>query len=57
MRKQGKKASIEYLVFWEGYPAYEVTWEAEENLKNAPEKVAEYYGRIEDNAFSKEGRL
>ena len=55
VRKRGKKTSTEYLVFWEGYPAHEATWEPEENLKNAPEKVAEYYGRIEDNAFLKRG--
>ena len=57
VRKRGKKASTEYLVFWEGYPAHEAIWEPEENLENVPEKVAEYYRRIEDNAFSKEGRL
>ena len=56
-RKRGKKTTTEYLVFWEGYPAHEATWEPEENLENAPEKVAEYYRRIEVNAFSKEGRL
>ena len=56
-RKRGRKTTTEYLVFWEGYPAHEATWEPEGNLENAPEKVAEYYRRIEVNAFSKEGRL
>ena len=31
------------------------TWEPEENVKNAPEKIAEYYGRIEGNTSPKEG--
>ena len=40
----------EFLVFWEGYPAHDATWEPEDNLQNAQEKLAEYYGRIEHNA-------
>ena len=50
MRKRGRRTTKEYLVFWEGYPAHEATWEPEDNLQNAQEKLAEYYGRIEDNA-------
>ena len=34
-----------------------MTWEPEENVANAQEKIAEYYGRVEGNAFLKEGRL
>ena len=49
--------TIEYLIFWKGYPAHEMTWEPEENVKNAPEKIAEYYGRIEGNTSPKEGRM
>ena len=47
----------EYLFFWEGYPAHDATWEPEDNLQNAQEKLEEYYGRIEDNAEFKGGRL
>ena len=49
--------TIEYLIFWKGYPSHEMTWEPEENVKNAPEKIAEYYGRIEGNTSPKEGRM
>ena len=50
VRKSGRRIVKEYLVFWEGYPAHEATWEPEDNLQNAQEKLKEYYGRIEDNA-------
>ena len=57
-RQRGRqKPKIEYLVFWKGYPAHEATWEPEANVKNAPEKIAEYYRRVEDNTVSKEGRM
>ena len=50
MRKHRRRTTKEYLVFWEGYPTHEATWEPEDSLQNAQEKLAEYYGRIEDNA-------
>ena len=50
VRTRGRQRIKEFLVFWEGYPAHEATWEPEDNLRNAQEKLAEYYGRIEDNA-------
>ena len=56
-RRRGRQAKIEYLVFWKNYPAHEMTWEPEENVRNVQEKIAEYYGRIEGNASPKEGRL
>ena len=56
-RKRGKKTKIEYLVFWKGYPAHEATWEPEENVQNAPEKIADYYRRVEGNTVSKEGSM
>ena len=57
-RKRGKKKTqIEYLVFWKGYPAHEATWEPEDNVKNAPEKIEEYYRRVEGNTVSKEGSM
>ena len=56
-RRRGKKTIIEYLICWKGYPAHEMTWEPEENVVNAPEKIAEYYGRIEGNTSLKEGRM
>ena len=57
-RKRGKKKTkIEYLVFWKGYPAHEATWEPEENVRNAPEKIEEYYRRVEGDTVSKEGSM
>ena len=55
--RRGRKTTIEYLICWKGYPAHEMTWEPEENVVNAPEKIAEYYDRIEGNASLKEGRM
>ena len=55
-RKRGRKFNkTEYLVVWKGYPVYDSTWEPEENLANAPEKVAEYHSRVEGNTSYKEG--
>ena len=34
-----------------------MTWEPEENVKNAQEKIVKYYKRIEVNASPKEGRM
>ena len=56
-RRRGWHTKIEYLIFWKGYSAHEMTWEPEENVKNAQEKIAEYYERIEGNASPKEGRV
>ena len=56
-RRCGKKTKIEYLILWKGYPGHKMTWEPEENIENAPDKIAQYYGRVEGNAFPKEGRL
>ena len=56
-RRRGRKPKIEYLILWEGYPTHKMTWEPEENVENAQEKIAQYYGRVEGNAFPKEGRL
>ena len=56
-RRRGRQTKLEYLVFWKGYPAHEATWEPEENLQNAPEKIEEYYRRVEGNTVSKEGSM
>ena len=56
-RRRGKKTTIEYIIFWKGYLAHDMTWEPEENVRNAPEKIAEYYCRIEGNISPKEGRM
>ena len=56
-RRIGKRTKIEYLIFWKGYPVHEATWEPEENLANAPKKVAEYYKRIEGTASLKVGSM
>ena len=52
--RRGNTTKIEYLTFWKGYLAHEMTSEPEENVKNAPKKIAEYYGRIEGNTSPKE---
>ena len=56
-RRHDRITKIEYLILWKGCPRHEMTWEPEENIANAQEKIAEYYGRVEGNAFLKEGRL
>ena len=56
-RRRGRTTKIEYLIFWKGYPVHEANWKPEENLANAPEKVAEYYRRIGGNASLKVGSM
>ena len=34
---------------------HESTWELEENVANVPEKIADYYKRVEGNTSLKEG--
>ena len=55
-RRRGKRTKIEYLIIWKGHLAHEMTWEPEENVANAIEKISDYYRRIEGNASPKEGR-
>jgi hypothetical protein len=38
-----RRTRVEYLVQWKGHP--ETTWERQENLRGAPELVADYYNR------------
>ena len=46
-RVQGKShPKTEFLVKWEGYAVEHNTWEPEENLQNAPDKLAEYWARV-----------
>ena len=54
-RKRGRQTKMEYLIVWKGYPVHDSTWEPEENVANMPEKIAEYYGRVEGNTSLKEG--
>ena len=49
-RHRGRHIGREYLILWKGYPAHEMTWESEDNVANAPEKIAEYFGPVEGNA-------
>ena len=55
--RRGKRTKIEYLIVWKGYLAHEMTWEPEENVANAPEKISEYYRRVEGNTSPKEERV
>ena len=45
-RHRGEGAWRRYLVVWKGYPLHEASWEAKQNLANAPEVLAEYLQRI-----------
>jgi len=40
-----RRGNLEYFVHWSGYDINERTWEAAENLANAPEKVQEFHQR------------
>ena len=53
--KTWQKTKIEYLIVWKGYSVHESTWEPTENVANAPEKIADYYSRVEGNTALKEG--
>ena len=55
LRHKGKGARRLYLVMWKGYPMRESTWEPEENVANAPVKIADYYRRVEGNTILKKG--
>ena len=54
-RKRGRKTKIKYLIVWKGYPVHESTWEPEENVANASEKISEYYTRVQGNTSLKQG--
>ena len=54
-RKCGRKTKLEYLIVWKGYLVHESTWEPKENVANTPEKIADYYRRVEGNTILKEG--
>ena len=38
-RENKRRKHVEYLVFWEGYPPEEATWEPGENLVRMADKV------------------
>ena len=37
--RHGRKTKIEYLILWKGYLAHKMTWEPEENVETASEKI------------------
>jgi hypothetical protein len=45
----------QYLIKWKGYPLHDATWEPEENLTNAQQKLQEFESMRTSN--SKEGRM
>jgi hypothetical protein len=42
MIRRGRSQKLQYLVKWKNYADYENTWEPEENLQQAQEKIKEY---------------
>jgi hypothetical protein len=48
LAERGGRRRRQYLVKWVGYPAWEATWEAEENLEGAQEKMSQFRRRVEE---------
>jgi hypothetical protein len=46
-RGRGRKKRLEYLVLWKGYEDYERTWQSEDDVKNAKNKVKEYWNLVQ----------
>jgi len=34
---------VQFLLKWKGYPLDEASWEPEENVKNSPDLIADFY--------------
>ena len=41
-----KRNQVQYLVKWKGYPFQDATWESAQNLAHAPQKIAEFQGKL-----------
>ena len=44
-RRYGRWKKLQYLVHWKGWGPEHDSWEAAEDLANAPEKVAQFYAK------------
>ena len=40
-----KRGQLEYLVLWQGYGREDATWEPENNLEHAPDKIKDFHRR------------
>src|ERR1700709_2193988 len=43
LHSRKRRGRLQVLVRWKGYPLEEATWEPIENVKNAPDEIAEFY--------------
>ena len=46
-QRRGQITVVEYMVFWEGYPTHEASWEPESHLQNAQLTIAQYHAQLD----------